>query len=359
LKRELQQALVARTQDEAADLRARIAAGLALGWLGDPRFERRKGVYGEYLLPPLITIPSGTYPIGSDEGEGDEKPVHSVELAAFSIGQFPVTNAEWTLFMQAKGYEDEQWWETAMARAWRQGDESALEGTKQQSRKNRQWVQANAEQFYRRSDVTPVQIEFWQEICALSDAGFEERLKQWYPSVRQTQPAFWNDDAYNNPAQPVVGICWYEAHAYCAWLSGQTGQLFRLPTEAEWEAAARGRTGRRYAYGDDFDVSCGNTFETHIRRTTPIGVFPGGATPEGVVDLTGNIWNWTSSLYRDYPYDAMDGREALDVEGLRGVRGGSWNVPPAYARAAYRGRGPPASRSSNLGLRLACSSPVL
>jgi formylglycine-generating enzyme required for sulfatase activity len=78
--------------------------------------------------------------------------------------------------------------------------------------------------------MTPDAIEFWQEICALSDAGFEEQLKQWYPPGRQTQPRFWNDDAYNNPAQPVVGICWYEARAYCAWLNAQTGRLFRLPT---------------------------------------------------------------------------------------------------------------------------------
>jgi formylglycine-generating enzyme required for sulfatase activity len=360
LKRELQQALVARTQDEAADLRARIAAGLALGWLGDPRFERRKGAYGDYLLPPMILIPSGTYTIGSDEGlYNDESPVHTVKLAAFSIGQFPVTNAEWALFMQAKGYEGEEWWETAMAQAWRRGDESSTAEVKQTWRQYREIVQADAESFYRRSDWTPADIEFWQGICGMSDAEFEEWLNREFLAVHQTQPAFWNDDAHNNPAQPVVGICWYEARAYCAWLSGQTGQLFRLPTEAEWEAAARGRASRRYAYGDDFDVSRGNTFETHIRRTTPIGVFPSGATPEGVVDLTGNTWDWTSSLYRDYPYDATDGREALDVEGLRGVRGGSWRYPRALARAAYRSRDPPAGRRYDLGLRLACSSPVL
>ena len=69
-------------------------------------------------------------------------------------------------------------------------------------------------------------------------------------------------ERFNNPAQPVVGVCWYEARAYCAWLAAQTGVAFRLPTEVEWEAAARGQAARRYAYGDAFDPLAGNTVET-------------------------------------------------------------------------------------------------
>ena len=172
----------------------------------------------------------------------------------------------------------------------------------------------------------------------MSDDDFEALLDEWYPAGRQTQPERWNDDAYNNPAQPVVGICWFEARAYCAWLSAQTGQRFRLPTEAEWEAAARGLPGRRYAFGDNFDPASCNTFETHIRSTTPIGVFPGGETPEGLVDMTGNTWDWTSSRYMDYPYNAADGREDPVTPGARRVvRGGSWGVAQVYARAASRG----------------------
>ena len=76
------------------------------------------------------------------------------------------------------------------------------------------------------------------------------------------------------------GGCWFEARA-CAWLSAQTGETFRLPTEAEWEAAARGVQCRRYAFGDDFDAARCNTFETHVRHTTPIGVFPGGRRLKG------------------------------------------------------------------------------
>ena len=178
----------------------------------------------------------------------------------------------------------------------------------------------------------------------MRDDEFETQLAAWYPSGRQTQPAYWHDDAFNNPAQPVVGICWFEARAYCAWLSVQTGQTFRLPTEAEWEAAARGGQRRRYAFGNNFDAARCNTFETHIRRTTPIGVFPGGKTPAGLVDMTGNTWDWTSSLYTTYPYDTADGREAPSPPGA--CRVGVAVLEPSLGRRARVLSFLPRSRSS-------------
>jgi formylglycine-generating enzyme required for sulfatase activity len=195
----------------------------------------------------------------------------------------------------------------------------------------------------------------------MSDEEFEELLDEWYPSGRQTQSAYWNDDLYNSRSQPVVGIGWPEARAYCAWLSTQTGRTYRLPTEAEWEAAARGRESRRYAYGNDFDKSLGNTFESYIRRTTPIGIFPGGETPEGLVDMTSNTWDWTSSLYAPYPYDATDGRESpmTGGDGRRVVRGGAWDSFQDYARAAARGHVEPNDRLDESGFRLVCVAPIL
>jgi formylglycine-generating enzyme required for sulfatase activity len=194
----------------------------------------------------------------------------------------------------------------------------------------------------------------------MSDDDFETLMNIWYPPGRQTQPAFWNDDAFNNPTQPVVGICWFEARAYCAWLSAQTGETFRLPTEAEWEAAARGEQGRRYAFGDDFDAARCNAFETHIRRTTPIGVFPGGETSAGLLDMTGNTWDWTSSLFSDYPYNAADGREEVNATSpaLRVVRGGSWFSAPLSAHAAYHPAFAPDFRNDDVGLRVVRGGPA-
>ena len=238
--------------------------------------------------------------------------------------------------MQAGGYEEERWWETEEARAWRRGEGTA-EGAKQQWQDDRKYFQDNFDrirQLHQQGRITSKQADDWEAIARMSDDEFEALLAEWYPPGRQTQPAYWHDDAFNNPAHPVVGVCWFEARAYCAWLSAQAGEAFRLPTEAEWEAAARGVQCRRYAFGDDFDAARCNAFETHVRHTTPIGAFPGGQTPEGLVDMTGNTWDWTSSLYTPYPYDAADGREAPGAPGARRVvRGGSWrNVQVTRAR---------------------------
>ncbi|MBK8129666.1 MAG: SUMF1/EgtB/PvdO family nonheme iron enzyme [bacterium] len=127
--------------DPEADLRARIAAAEALGELGEPRFARRAGKHGNYLLPPVVTVAGGSYRIGSEERTGcnllwqalrrrksaeysDEKPAHEVQIDTFEMGMFPVTNAEYRLFMAAGGYEDERWWETEAAKAWRRGEGS-------------------------------------------------------------------------------------------------------------------------------------------------------------------------------------------------------------------------------------------
>jgi formylglycine-generating enzyme required for sulfatase activity len=366
LKMHICWALVERTQNRDADLRARIAAGLSLGPVGDPRFERCKGSFGDYLLPPLVTILGGTYTLGSEKGEESyavsdkdrERPVHRVQLTSFQIGKFPVTNAEWKLFMEADGYKDERWWDTEAAKAWRRGEGTA-EGPKQQWREDRKWLQDHLDNLHEYKQFTAEDLKNYRRYALMTDEEFETQLNEWYPPGQQTQPSEWNDDAFNNPAQPIVGICWYEARAYCAWLSAQTGRLFRLPMEAEWEAAARGSTGRHYAYGDDFDAARCNTFETHIRRTTPIGVFPGSGTPGGLVDMTGNTWDWTSSLYRPYPYQAADGREDPVVEGRRVARGGSWDNDRVVARAACRYRAHPVFRDHSLGLRVGCGAPHL
>ncbi|MCC7018890.1 MAG: SUMF1/EgtB/PvdO family nonheme iron enzyme [Ardenticatenales bacterium] len=364
VRRELAWQLVRRSRDPAADLRARIAAGMALGDLGDPRFERRVGPHGHFLLPPRVAIPGGSYPIGSDDGPPEERPRHLVELAPFHIGLFPVTNAEWACFMVAGGYEDERWWDTRAARAWQEGEGTA-EGLRWEYRLWRRRFVAEpgllAER-YAAGRVPEVIFRGWQARLKMTDPEFEAHLLQKWPGGPKRAPECWQDAAFAHPAQPVVGVSWFEARAYGLWLTAQTGTTYRLPTEAEWEAVARGASGRRHAYGEAPADGMGNTTETHVRRPAPVGTFPDGDTPEGAADMAGNVYEWTSSLHGrvgeapafPFPYrlDAReDGRAAGDV--TRVVRGGAWSRSFTMQYAARRVFQPPAFRGTDLSLRLA------
>ncbi|MFN0084329.1 MAG: SUMF1/EgtB/PvdO family nonheme iron enzyme, partial [Blastocatellia bacterium] len=347
LKNEIRAALLERTRDPRADLRARIAAGEALGLLGDPRFVRCSGPHGEYLLPPMVEIAAGTYPMGDDKGQyDDEKPACRVTLPAFRIGQFPVTNAEYQCFLDADGYEEPRWWDTAESLDWLSG-KGSTEGVKQQWREDRKTVQSWTEEYIRdlvkQNRWTSKEAEAWITWRNWTDEQWEIELEESFPAGKQyRQPDSWDDARFNNPAQPVVGITWFEARAYCNWLTANCGgeTIYRLPTEAEFEAAARGAKGRTFPYGDKFDSNRCNTFESHIRRTTPIGVFD-NATPEGAYDLSGNAFTWTLSIYDQekfpYPYRSDDGREDIHQTGIKRVlRGGSWADFHRSARAACR-----------------------
>ena len=363
LRDELCNALIARCREPEADIRARIAAGRALGELGDSRFKRCTGQHSDYLSPPMIAIAGGKYSIGSGEGvEEDEAPVHQITLAAFALGQFPVTNAEYRCFIEAGGYDDDRWWQSAAARRWRRGEGTA-DGPKRGWREWRDWYKADPQRIgnqLRDGKITSVSARRWEDQVAITDAEFELRLDGWYPVGRRTLPDFWNNPAYNQDSQPVVGIGWHEARAYCAWLSAQTGNVYRLPSEVEWEAAASGKKARKYAWGNKFDASRCNTFESHIRGTTPVGVFPGGETPEGLVDMSGTIIEWTSSLYRSYPYLPDDGREETEnADDPRGLRGGSWLNNRGSCRCAYRDGYDPGSRVVSIGFRVCCAPPII
>jgi formylglycine-generating enzyme required for sulfatase activity/class 3 adenylate cyclase len=366
VRERLRQALVARSRDPQADLRARIEAGLALGRLGDPRFERIEGQDGQALLPPFVAFAAGDYRIGRDDSdEPDESPAHDVPLAAFAIARFPVTNAEWRLFMNAGGYTDERWWDTEAALAWQRG-----EGTMQGLRNvDRYWLNVcrdDPEQLEQKhvsglfDDETYAR---WRAMLEMDASTLEAHLSEIYPGGPVREPRYWQDERFNHSAKPVVGICWFEARAYCNWLSAQSGRCFRLPTEPEWEAAARGTAGRRYAFGEDFDRDHCNAIETHLRGTTPIGVFPGGDTPEGLADMTGNAWDWTANVAGRsmekseylYPYNATDGREDPEAgaDVIRVGRGGSWCFGEKHLTTTGRYSLYPDARNYNLGMRLA------
>ena len=369
----LRESLVQASRDPRVDLRARIASGLALGELGDPRFVVGCGPSGdEFLTPPLIDIAGGRYSIGDDEapGKGGDfgAPRHDVKLAAFRIGRFDVTNAEWSRFMNAGGYEDERWWEGRDAEAWRRGETSA-DALREFYYYWCERLQADLTLFdnYLETGVMiKKSYDEWHEMVALDGKDLKAYIEIKAPSGRIVRPLGWADSKYTHPAQPVTGICWFEARAYCRWLSEQTGVTFRLPTEVEWEAAAGGKNGRRYPYGDEFIVHAGNTPALHYRRPLPIGVLPEGDTPEGIADLCGGVQNLTSTNWGEdadsdgppYPYTPDDGREdqTAPPKVYRILRSGSFWTPRGHSRSAARVvRGRIDCQYRAVGLRLVIS----
>ena len=160
-------------------------------------------------------------------------------------------------------------------------------------------------------------------------------------------PEDW-EDQLQYPNRPVVGVSWHEASAYAAW-SGA-----RLPTEAEWERAARGTEGRKYPWGnEDPDASLLN-YKGNVGRTTPVGVYSRGATPDGILDMAGNVDEWCQDGWQDaYPAGEVSNPQGPDKATIRVFRGGAWSSDAGFCRAACRGWGVPEVRFVYLGFRVA------
>jgi formylglycine-generating enzyme required for sulfatase activity len=276
----------------------------------------------------LVNIPAGNFVMGSTDAQVSaaqeycnttggcsveslalELPHQMTYLEEYSIGRTEVTNAQYRAFVEGGGYADPSWW---------------------------------------------------------TEAGW-----QWRTLTGFTQPDCWDDPALNQPDQPVVCASWYEAVAYARWLSQRTGREFRLPTEAEWEKAARGSDGRVYPWGEGAanglhanlcDAICTNSprdagIYDGYELTAPVGSFPVGTSAYGVQDMAGNAFEWTASEWRVYPYVAADGRESTDGIAARVLRGGSFYHRAGDAHCAARLGSNPDTRSQVAGFRLALSPP--
>jgi len=259
--------------------------------------------YGDYLL-----VLKGEFQMGDNynEGAAHEKPVHTVYLDNYYIGKYKVTNGEYKKFMDDCGYATEIYW---------------------------------------------------------SAGGY---------NTCGTRPLYWDNPTYRgggipgNEKFPVIGVNWYEANAYCLWLSMKTGKEYRLPREAEWEKAARGTTQRKYPWGNSLDGSYANYDNSGdpFDNITPVDYYDGdahdnfqthcNASPFGVFDMAGNIWEWCSDWYNS---DYYSGSPSFNPTGPASgknkvIRGGSWKSVPATLRSSNRGgNDPPVLKTFTLGFR--------
>jgi sulfatase modifying factor 1 len=241
--------------------------------------------------PPPITfdwveIPAGPFLLGSDKKKDDqafddELPQQSVTLPAYRIARTPVTVAQFAAFVQATGYQTD---------AEKQGQAGIWNG--------KEWG--------------------------------------WVKGANWQHPRGPKSDVRQKQDHPVTCVTWQDAVAFCVWASEVTGTTIRLPSEAEWEKAARGTDGRIYPWGNDKPTKEHCNFNMDVGDTTPVGRYPKGASPYGLLDVAGNVWEWTNSLWIAYPYDPADGREDSYSEGSRTVRGGSFFYNARLVRCACR-----------------------
>jgi formylglycine-generating enzyme required for sulfatase activity len=273
----------------------RAEMGRVLALLGDPR--EGVGVKNGIAQIDWIPIPAGSFLMGSDKNKDslasdDKTPQREMTLAAYHIARYPITYAQYEPFVRGDGYSNRDYW---------------------------------------------------------TEAG-------WGWKGDQTEPRYWDDPQWHIRNHPVVGVTWYEACAFCRWLSAELGYEVRLPTEAEWERAARGTDGRIYPYAGDYDPAKGNTSDTGIGRTSAVGSFPDGASPEGLLDMSGNVWEWCQTQWRSTYAEAED--NLAEGEAARVVGGGSFSYDQGSARAAFRLNGDPDVRYYNRGFRVVGAAPI-
>jgi formylglycine-generating enzyme len=269
--------------------------------------------------PPVefdwVIIPAGEFLMGSDKTKDalafdDETPQHTLYVPEYRIARVPVTVAQFAAFMEANPSYRTTAEERGTAWKW-----------------NWKWNWTGAR---------------WKEM--------EIKGADW------AHPSGPGSDVRAKQDHPVTCVSWHDAVAFCRWAG------VRLPTEAEWEKAARGTDGRIWPWGDREPNSGLCNFDMTLGDTTPVGRYPVGKSPYGLLDVAGNVLEWTNSLWGTdaikpefgYPYDAMDGRENLSVPDVvrRVERGGSFANGLQWVRCAFRGGPTPDYRSDNVGFRV-------
>ena len=192
---------------------------------------------------------------------------------------------------------------------------------------------------------------FYLGECQVTNAAYADFLR----TTGETAPPLWNDPNFNHPQQPVVSVSWFEAVKYCEWLSGISGRKYRLPTEAEWERAARGGfEGKLFPWGDDPPESLPNYAE--LWKTGPEPVRHASPNGFGLYDICQNVHEWCSDWYQPDYYAHSPERNPRGADGgqRRASRGGSWRHHIKVTRCAARSSIPPEFQYADYGFRVAC-----
>jgi formylglycine-generating enzyme required for sulfatase activity len=330
--------LVEAVEQGTLPLGDRLEAGDVLGELGDPR----PGVCNIFVkngieVPEIdwVKIPAGHFTMGCDETDReayeDEKPAFSWNVGRFKISRYPVTHRQYACFIQAGGFDNDRYWEPIPSGlVWKNGGNPDLEA-----------------------------FDF-------GDESFERDYKSYLEArIDRSKPRGWYDRKFGIANRPVIGVNWYEALAFCRWLTEQLGEEVTLPAEAQWERAARGPNSLKYPWGNEWCAQCCNSEESGYRQTCAVGMFPEGksSAEEELMDMAGNVWEWTTTLWGkkfqvpdiSYPYQEDQDRENLQAKGFRVIRGGSWDVDQRGVRSAWRVRLLPGNDDDLLGFRVVVS----
>ena len=287
--------LVDMTRNILCTVIERVNAGKKLAEIGDPR----PGIgVGEDGIPKFVWtewVPVGSFIMGSTasdiEALDNERPEHLVSFNRFRISKYPVTNIQFKAFVDADdGWKSDLLW-TKNGLLWRDT------------------------------------VDIWQQ----------GRVPDNFP---------------------CVNVSWHAAVAFSNWASArcviESGCKLRLPTEPEWERACRGTNKRRYPWGSDFDTNNCNMKDTGIGDLCSVGLFPGGKSPVGALDMLGGAWEWCLSLSGPYPYETE--REIAESAGKRVIRGGAYNQDKTGVRCAIRREDPPEHIGGRISFRLVCVS---
>ncbi|MEV8634890.1 SUMF1/EgtB/PvdO family nonheme iron enzyme [Streptosporangium sp. NPDC051023] len=347
--------LVDLLEDQTFEFPLRVRIGDALGSLGDPRVEALAAVPGSFVASLVPLTPAGPITFGrrtphrvTREKYAKVPASPQVErlLLPFSVGLLPVTNLEYARFIRAGGYRTASYWTSGAGRNWMRNDPDFLAEL-------RTLVEEAAE------------IHFQTEILA-GRITREDLRAVAHRQLRRSAPLYWHHPRFNRPNQPVVGVNYWEAEAYCVWLTRwladngclPEGHAIRLPTEFEWEFAARRDGTGPYPWGVE-PPSSGPRAHTMdhrnsaVGRTCAVGIFPWARWADGPLDIVGNVWEWTGSRPDLYTLESVTVDAVTDSMSDRVTRGGSWlSQEPESGEVTFRTFDPPFNAYEDLGIRV-------